>query len=107
MLQFNKNFEKGDVVLANYDEAASFRPDIPGRSEWGFIWERLDETMGQPKCPPIREYEDLKTYAFPDPMAEGRMAIVSPGRCASAARWIIRLRRSRGAMRKLIPMYGA
>ena len=32
--------------------------------------------MGQPKCPPIREYEDLKTYAFPDPMAEGRMASV-------------------------------
>lgn len=46
VLQFNKNFEKGDVVLANYDEASSFRPDIPGRSEWGFIWERLDETDG-------------------------------------------------------------
>lgn len=76
ILHFNRNVEKGDVVGAGYEPASDFHSDIQGMTEWGFTWEHVDDTMGQPKDYPIKEYSDLESYAFPDPAADGRLALI-------------------------------
>lgn len=47
------------------------------RSEWGFEWERRDETMGQPKEVLIRQWDALETLIAPDPYDETRFAHVN------------------------------
>ena len=36
-------------------------------SEWGFTWERLDETMGQPKDYVLANWDNLPNLKIPDP----------------------------------------
>jgi uroporphyrinogen decarboxylase len=47
-------------------------------SEWGFEWARLenDLTMGQPKEPVLKTWDDLKRYRAPDPRLPGRFDAV-------------------------------
>lgn len=72
LLFFNKDLEKSDIVLTGYGEAKNFRYKDSNISEWGFVWERMDDTMGQPQNHPIKSWEDYKFYIPPDPDAPGR-----------------------------------
>ena len=41
--------ECSDVLAASYGPAAEFAPSEPGMTEWGYVWQSLNETMGQPR----------------------------------------------------------
>ena len=70
---FNKDIEQSDLVSYCVETAESFHGDDPNRSEWGFLWERLDDTMGQPKEPVIKDWADLKNYRPPDGRDRSRL----------------------------------
>lgn len=72
ILFFNKDLEKSDIARVEYAPAAGFQPSVVGQTEWGFVWERLDDTIGQPRKPPITSWDDLAKYDPPDPNAKGR-----------------------------------
>ena len=68
--RFNKDCEEGDILC--YD----FRLPRGGNvSEWGYIWETLDDgTMGQPLKPVIPNWDDLENWKLPLINAEARLA---------------------------------
>lgn len=62
-------------VGANYSVSKKVRPANDEYDEWGCLWESGDETgvdMGQVVNVPIEEWEDMESYVFPNPKAEGR-----------------------------------
>lgn len=63
---FNKDIEQSDIVSYGVQTAESFRPSDPNLSEWGFTWEHLDDTMGQPKEAVIKDWSQFETYCPPD-----------------------------------------
>jgi hypothetical protein len=72
LLFLNKDLEKSDILFTGYAPPVGFHPANPNLTEWGYEWERLDETMGQPKRHPIPSWEALSSYRLPDPHAPGR-----------------------------------
>ncbi len=62
---FNRDQDQSDIVAME----VQFHYQGPNRdrSEWGFTWERLDETMGQPSSYLIQDWGDLEKLAVPDP----------------------------------------
>ena len=72
ILYFNKYRERSDLLTVGYKPAKDFVPKTDKQSEWGFSWERLDDTMGQPIDPPITSWDRLETFQVPDPDAPGR-----------------------------------
>lgn len=72
LLFFNKDIEKSDFFLTGYGAAKNFPYIGTNKSEWGFEWEKLDDTMGQPKNPPIKTWDDFDSYIPPDSHATGR-----------------------------------
>lgn len=72
ILYFNQNMERSDVFSVGYRPPAGFQSVDPLRSEWGFVWERLDDTMGQPGQRPITDWAVLDNYVVPDARAPGR-----------------------------------
>ncbi len=79
----NRDFGESDVVNVSYAPATGFVPSVPGMTEWGFVWEVLDGTMGQPKTHPLADAGALSAYRPPDPAAPGRF----DGVAAEIARW--------------------
>jgi uroporphyrinogen decarboxylase len=69
---FNERKERSDIFQVDYAEARDFAHRGSERSEWGFVWERLDGTMGQPKEPPLASWDAFRGYEAPDPEAPGR-----------------------------------
>jgi uroporphyrinogen decarboxylase len=71
---FNRDQDRSDVVAAD----VQFHFMGPGKdsSEWGFTWERLDETMGQPKSYLIQDWLDLKHFVVPDPVNPERFKAI-------------------------------
>ena len=69
----NRDFEFSDTVTVTYSPAKDFTPSVPRESEWGFVWEALDKTMGQPRSNPLRDWDCVATYIPPDPNAPGRL----------------------------------
>jgi len=69
-----------DVATLGYGSAADFVPSEPGATEWGFVWESLDGTMGQPKAPVITSWDQLDTYEVPDPDLPERTASFAKAR---------------------------
>jgi uroporphyrinogen decarboxylase len=67
LLFLNKDLEKSDFHFVNYMQAANFQYAGTNHSEWGFDWEKLDDTMGQPKNPPVTSWEALDCFVPPDP----------------------------------------
>jgi uroporphyrinogen decarboxylase len=65
ILFFNRDFERSDMVMI--DVVNHFGGDDRKTSEYGFHWERLDETMGHPKDVMIEDWEGFDSYSFPDP----------------------------------------
>ncbi|MFH1741910.1 MAG: uroporphyrinogen decarboxylase family protein [bacterium] len=69
----NRDFDSSDTVACEYGRAADFVPAEPGMSEWGYVWEVLDKTMGQPRTHPLTGRDSLVCYVPPDPKACGRL----------------------------------
>jgi hypothetical protein len=67
---FNQDFDQSDIVA--FDVQHHFQGPNRDQSEWGFTWERLDETMGQPRSYLLESWEDLPSLRIPDPHAEQR-----------------------------------
>lgn len=62
-----------DVVAVPYTAPADWRPSAEGEDEWGAVWVKTDiPNMGQMKRHPIDQWDDLGSYAFPDPDVESR-----------------------------------
>lgn len=59
----------------NYSVSKKVRAANGEYDEWGCLWASDDATgsdMGQVTNIPIEDWEDMETYVFPDPAAEGR-----------------------------------
>ena len=76
LLFFNQDKEQSDIVVV--DVVRHFMGAAEDRSEWGFSWEKLDRTMGQPLKPLLPDLGRLKSLEVPDPGDPGRFAHV-PG----------------------------
>lgn len=70
----NRDFEYSDTISAGPLNAADFIPKTPGYSEWGYRWETLDGTMGQPCDLPLADESHFAGYTPPDAYAPGRLA---------------------------------
>ncbi len=69
----NKDQDQSDLVLM--DVQFHFLGEKRDRSEWGFLWERFDETMGQPKTNVLKNWEeDWPKLFVPDPHDPARLA---------------------------------
>ncbi len=68
----NRDFADSDTASLGY--AAVAQPEQPGATEWGYVWERLDDTMGQPVTHPLADWSRIDEYRPPDPYAAGRLA---------------------------------
>ena len=65
----NRDFDMSDISVTIYREAEGYGGL---NSEWGFTWEKLDDTMGQPKCNSFKSWDDFAAYNPPDADSEGR-----------------------------------
>jgi uroporphyrinogen-III decarboxylase len=74
----NRDKEMSDIVMV--DVVRHFMGGMRDLSEWGFRWERRDQTMGQPREPLIREWADLAAFRPPDPDDPARFEEVVPTR---------------------------
>ena len=71
---FNKDFDRSDIVPI--EVIHHFMGENRDISEFGFQWEREDDTMGQPKSRLIEDWDDFDSIPFPDPFADYRFANV-------------------------------
>jgi uroporphyrinogen decarboxylase len=78
ILFFNRDKEQSDIVIV--DVVRHFTGPGEDRSEWGFTWERLDRTMGQPTAPLLHSWADLDALVVPDPDDPQRFASVAEAR---------------------------
>lgn len=62
---FNKDQDQSDLVA--FEVQRHFIGVEKDKSEWGFTWNRMDETMGQPTTNLIDEPAQLVDFAAPDP----------------------------------------
>ena len=74
----NRDFDQGDALIFPYGKAADFQETEPGLTEWGYVWKKVDATMGQPCKEPLLDWDRLAVFRPPDPMASGRMAPIAP-----------------------------
>jgi uroporphyrinogen-III decarboxylase len=74
ILYFNKDKEESDIILI--DVVQHFMGKDKNYSEYGFVWEREDKTMGQPKEELIKSWDDFSTLKFPDPLNKDRFSEV-------------------------------
>ena len=84
---FNRDIDKSDVVQAGMGcQSESGDADL---SEWGYRWERVDATMGQPKRPAITRWDELDNFKAPDPCREGRFNYLSETRERYRDRFVV------------------
>ena len=69
----NRDFAYGDAVNFAYGKAADFVETEPGLTEWGYVWKKIDATMGQPYKQPLLDWDNLARYRPPDALAAGRV----------------------------------
>ena len=69
----NRDWEFSDTFPLGMRPAAGFEPSEAGMTEWGYVWHKLDETMGQPKVHPLSDWGRMQDYVPPDPYAPGRL----------------------------------
>ena len=65
VLFFNKDFAQSDIIIA--DVVQHFNGENRDISEFGFVWERHDDTMGQPETNLIDDWSGFDSYTFPNP----------------------------------------
>jgi hypothetical protein len=68
----NRDAHLSDLYCVGAGGATGIAPAEPGMTEWGFVWESLDKTMGQPHTHPLADSRNIATYCPPDPYAAGR-----------------------------------
>ena len=61
----NRDQDQSDIVTIEVQN--HFMGPAENISEWGFTWERLDETMGQPKDYVLADWDNLPKMDIPDP----------------------------------------
>ena len=76
ILFFNKDKEQSDIIMI--DVVRHFGGPNADLSEWGFRWERKDDTMGQPEAELIQEWSDFEKLTRPDPFDVSRFDSVAP-----------------------------
>ncbi len=69
----NRDFEYSDTVAATWVPPPDFQCVDPGMTEWGYVWQSLDGTMGQPLNPPLLDWSLIEHYVPPEPTAAGRL----------------------------------
>jgi hypothetical protein len=74
VLFFNRDKEQSDIILI--DVIRHFNGEKEDMSEWGFQWERYDNTMGQPKVELIKDWSDFSGFITPDPYDKSRFTQV-------------------------------
>ena len=67
---FNRDQDQSDLVA--FEVQHHFRGADKDQSEWGFVWDRMDETMGQPLTNLIDEPSHLFDLALPNPADPAR-----------------------------------
>lgn len=68
----NRDFALSDTITLSWKPAAGFAASAAGDTEWGYAWEALDGTMGQPRSHPLADWSGAASYVPPDPRAPGR-----------------------------------
>ena len=75
LLLYNRDFEQSDIIVTEVvDHWGGENRDA---SEWGFVWERHDGTMGQPRAPVMKSWDGLERFEASDPEDPGRFAAVA------------------------------
>ena len=72
MLHFNFDKEDSDIVLVDIQRHFGGADGL--QSEWGFVWERVDGTMGQVREPLLKTERDAAALRAPALRAGERMA---------------------------------
>ncbi|HEY5587155.1 MAG TPA: uroporphyrinogen decarboxylase family protein [Ruminiclostridium sp.] len=67
---FNKDKDQSDIIQVDIQK--HFGGTNKNTSEWGFVWETKDETMGQPIDTVIKDWEQLDSIILPDPYVTDR-----------------------------------
>ncbi len=84
----NRDFECSDTIGVGFGAARDFVPSEPGATEWGYVWEVLDKTMGQPRSHPLADWRSADAYVPPDPYAPARFDGIEAQLAASADRFL-------------------
>lgn len=87
ILFFNQDREQSDIVLVDVER--HFGGPGADTSEWGFRWERVDRTMGQPAGRLLASWEELDRLTLPDPRDPRRFAEIEPARRAFGERYYL------------------
>jgi uroporphyrinogen decarboxylase len=66
------NYDQDQSDLVSFDVQHHFIGADKDKSEWGFTWSRMDETMGQPQTNLIEDPARLADLAVPDPLDSQR-----------------------------------
>lgn len=64
ILIFNADFAESDIIVC--DVVDHFSGENHDTSEFGFVWDSRDDTMGQPRESLIQQWADFDNYRFPD-----------------------------------------
>lgn len=73
---FNQDQDESDIVAMEVQH--HFLGADGDTSEWGFQWDRMDETMGQPRQAVITCWEDLDGFYVPNPYDPARFDGIIP-----------------------------
>ena len=71
LLYFNGDRNDSDIIMIDVEH--HFGGTGENRSEWGFVWNRADNTMGQPDAPVLTTRSELGSYRSPDADSPGRL----------------------------------
>ena len=74
VLFFNQDKEQSDIIVV--DVVHHFTGPEENISEWGFTWNKLDGTMGQPDRELVTDPEDLSGLSVPDTAAAERFSSI-------------------------------
>lgn len=74
MVYFNRDKEKSDIIMIEVSHHFGGSDGL--QSEWGFTWERCDESMGQPSDGILQTPESILQYKAPDAFDSNRFAHV-------------------------------
>ena len=72
---FNKDQDQSDIIQIGIQR--HFNGLNHNTSEWGFIWETHDETMGHVRTTSMKCWEELDSFVLPDPYLTNRFTGVS------------------------------
>ena len=86
----NRDTEESFVVFTGMVPAPDFAPDVPGRTEWGYIVDSLDETMGQPTyCPLEESVEAIESFVPPNANIPERYQYIKPAIDANPDKYMV------------------